>query len=126
MPQSSQNGRELGPTIARNTIFGLVATLTYVATRLITVPIVIRYLGLDGYGIWSIIMVTAAYMRMGSAGVKCAFQKYVAEATGTGDYERANRLISTGTALMFVVSALAVTPIYFFSTQLAVLAGVPG
>lgn len=126
MPQSSQNGRELAPTIARNTIFGLVATITYVATRLITVPIVIRYLGLDGYGIWSIIMVTAAYMRMGSAGIKCAFQKYVAEATGTGDFERANRLISTGTALMFAVSVLAVTPIFIFSTKLAVLAGVPG
>src|SRR5665213_1083146 len=125
MPQSSQNGRELAPTIARNTIFGLVATLTYVATRLITVPIVIRYLGLDGYGIWSIIMVTAAYMRVGSAGVKCAFQKYVAEATGTGDFDRANRLISTGTAFMLAFSILGVTPVFIFSTPLAHAAGVP-
>lgn len=124
-PSSSPKGKDLASTIGRNTIFGLAATLTYVATRLVTVPIVIRYLGLDGYGIWSIIMVTAAYMRMGSAGIKCAYQKYVAEATGTGDFDRANRLISTGTALMFVLSIFAVTPIFFFSTKLAVLAGVP-
>lgn len=106
-------------------MFGLAASLAFVATRLVTVPIIIRHLGLDGYGIWSIIMVTAAYMRMGSAGIKCAFQKYVAEATGTGNFEKANCLISTGTALMFVVSVLAVTPVFIFSTKLAVLAGVP-
>lgn len=124
--QSASKGRELASTIGRNTIFGLAATLTYLATRLVTVPIVIRYLGLDGYGIWSIIMVTAGYMRMGSAGVKCAFQKYVAEAIGTGDFERANRLISTGTALMFALSVVAVAPVVIFATKLAVLAGVPG
>ncbi len=117
--------KDLASTIGRNTLFGFAATLTYLVTRLVTVPIVIRHLGLDGYGIWSIIMVTAAYMRMGSAGVKCAFQKYVAEATGSGDFERANRLISTGTALLFLVSIIAVTPISIFSTKLATLAGVP-
>jgi O-antigen/teichoic acid export membrane protein len=126
MARPSPKGRELASTIGRNTIFGLAATLTFVITRLITVPIVIRYLGLDGYGIWSIIMVTAAYMRMGSAGIKCAYQKYVAEAVGTGDFERANRLLSTGTALMFGLSILAVTPIFIFAAKLAVLAGVPG
>lgn len=117
--------RDLASSIGRNTLFGLAATLTYLASRLVTVPIVIRYLGLDGYGIWAIIMATAAYMRLGSAGVKCAFQKYVAEATGTGDFERANRLISTGTAVMFVLSVLAVTPLFIFSTKLATFAGVP-
>lgn len=117
--------KDLASTIGRNTLFGFAATLTFFVTRLVTVPIVIRHLGLDGYGIWSIIMVTAAYMRTGSAGVKCAFQKYVAEATGSGDFERANRLISTGTALLFVVSMIAVTPISMFSTQLATIAGVP-
>jgi O-antigen/teichoic acid export membrane protein len=123
--QSSLARGDLASTVGRNTIFGLAATLTYVATRLVTVPIIIRYLGLDGYGIWSIIMLVAAYMRMGSAGIKCAFQKYVAEATGTGDFDKANRLISTGTALMFALSVLAVTPVFIFSTKLAFWAGVP-
>lgn len=123
--QSHPQGRHLAATIGRNTLFGLAATICFMATRLITVPIVIRYLGLDGYGIWSIIMVTAAYMRVGSAGVKSAFQKYVAEATGSGDFERANRLISTGTAFMFVFSILGVTPVFIFSTSLAHAAGVP-
>ena len=68
-----------------------------------TIPIVIAHLGLGGYGIWSIIMTTAAYMRFGSVGIKSAFQKYVAEATGNGDFETANKLLSTGCAAMLVL-----------------------
>ena len=75
-----------------------------IATRLATIPVVIHYLGLGGYGIWSIIMVTAAYMRFGSAGIKSAFQKYVAEATGSGDFQKANQLVSTGAISMLLLS----------------------
>ena len=48
-------------------------------------------------------MATAAYMRFGSAGLKSAFQKYVAEATGSGDFETAIRagatMVRVGTAI---------------------------
>jgi len=125
MKQFVPQGQNLATTIGRNALFGMAATLIYALTRLITVPIVIKFQGLDGYGIWSIIMATAGYMRLGSAGVKSAYQKYVAEATGTGDFERASRIISTGTALMFALSIVMLTPICIFSTQLARVAGVP-
>lgn len=112
-------------SIGRNTIFGVMSNLAQVGTRLITVPIVIHYLGLGGYGIWNIIMMTATYMRFGSVGVKTAFQKYVAEATGDGDYERANRLLSTGAILMLVLSVCGLIPIALFSLPIAKLVGVP-
>jgi O-antigen/teichoic acid export membrane protein len=112
-------------SIGRNTLFGVISNLAQVGTRLITVPIVIHYLGLGGYGIWNIIMMTATYMRFGSVGVKTAFQKYVAEATGDGDYERANKLLSTGTILMIVLSVCGLIPIALFSLSIAKLVGVP-
>lgn len=80
------SGHNLAASVGRNTVFGIISGATNVATRLITIPFVIAHLGLGGYGIWSIIMTTAAYMRFGAVGVKSAFQKYVAEATGDGDY----------------------------------------
>jgi len=118
-------GGNLAVNIGRNTLFGVVARVAQVATRLITVPIVIAHLGIGGYGIWSIIMTTAAYMRFGSIGVKSAFQKYVAEATGNRDFETANKLLSTGCAIMLLVSLSGLAPIAFFSRELATLAGVP-
>lgn len=125
LTNSGPPGQSLASTIGRNTIFGMAATVTYTATRLVTVPIVISYLGLDGYGIWAIIMVTSGYMRFGSAGIKCAFQKYVAEATGSGEFEKANKLISTGSALMLALSLVGLTPVFIFSGYLANLAGIP-
>jgi O-antigen/teichoic acid export membrane protein len=122
LPPSHQN---LAASIGKNTLFGIVANVAQVGTRLITVPIVIHHLGLGGYGIWNIIMMTATYMRFGAVGVKTAFQKYVAEATGNGDYERANKLLSTGCAGMLVFSVCGLIPVAFFSRQLARLAGVP-
>jgi len=121
-PAPSQN---LAASVGRNTIFGALSGATNVATRLITIPIVIAHLGLGGYGIWSIIMTTAAYMRFGAVGVKSAFQKYVAEATGSGDYDQASRLLSTGCAVMLVLSVVGLVPVFFFSGNLARMAGVP-
>jgi O-antigen/teichoic acid export membrane protein len=117
--------RNLAHTIGRNTVFGVIARFAQVATRLVTIPIVIAHLGLGGYGIWSILMTTAAYMRFGSVGIKSAFQKYVAEATGNGDFETANKLLSTGCAAMLVLSVAVLIPVAWFSTALARAAGVP-
>jgi O-antigen/teichoic acid export membrane protein len=117
--------RNLAHTIGRNTIFGVISRFAQVASRLVTIPLVIAHLGLGGYGIWSIIMTSAAYMRFGSVGIKSAFQKYVAEATGNGDYEKANKLLSTGCAAMLVLSVAVLIPVAWFSTALARAAGVP-
>ena len=115
----------LAASIGRSTLFGVIANVTQVVTRAVTVPAVIYYLGLGGYGIWNIIMTTATYMRFGAVGVKTAFQKYVAEATGDGDYDRANKLLSTGCAMMLVLSVGALVPAAIFSHRIASLVGVP-
>jgi O-antigen/teichoic acid export membrane protein len=117
--------RGLAASIGRNTIFGIGSNIAQIGTRLFTVPIVIAHLGLDGYGIWAIVMTTAGYMRFGSVGIKSAFQKYVAEATGSGDYEKANRLLSTGSLLMLGLSIAGLVPTAIFSRNLAAYAGVP-
>jgi O-antigen/teichoic acid export membrane protein len=70
-------------------------------------------------------MTAATYMRFGTVGVKSAFQKYVGEATGSGDYEKASDLLSTGCTAIFALSVLGLVPIAFFSRALANSAGVP-
>ena len=129
MPNSGNNPastpKNLAASIGRNTLYGVVANVAQVGTRLISVPIVIRHLGLDGYGMWNVIMMTATYMRFGSVGVKTAFQKYVAEATGNGDYQTANKLLSTGCAMMLGLSLAALIPVAMFSADIARFAGVP-
>ena len=121
-PSSS---RALTASIGKNTLFGVGGNLVHVLARIVVVPVMIRHLGLGGYGIWAVLMSIAAYITLGGAGVKSAFQKYVAEATGTGDYDRASRLLSTGTAAVLVLSVVVLVPLAVFSHSLAVAVGVP-
>jgi O-antigen/teichoic acid export membrane protein len=121
---STSHGK-LAVAIGRSTLFGILSRLSQVGTRLITIPIVVGHLGLAGYGIWSIIMTTSAYMRFLSVGIKSAFQKCVADATGNGDFKTASRLLSTGTAIMVVLSIAGLIPSALLSRKLAVAAGVP-
>lgn len=121
-PTASNN---VSTSIGRNTLFGIISSVVQVATRVIIVPITISHLGLGGYGIWSIILVTATYMRFGSIGIKSAFQKYVAEATCTKDFHRTNKLLSTGTAAMLVISVVLLVPVAALATRIARASGVP-
>jgi O-antigen/teichoic acid export membrane protein len=122
---SKSPNHDLAASIGKNTVFGVVSRVTQLGTRLITIPIVIAHLGLDGYGIWSIVMTTAAYMRFGSIGIKSAFQKYVAEAVAKDEYEVTNGLLSTGCAFMLILSAVGLLPVAMFSQRLAKFSGVP-
>ena len=119
------SGHALAASIGKNTFFGLAGTLVHVSARIVVVPVVIQHLGLSGYGIWSVLMTIAGYMTLGGAGVKSAFQKYVAEATGTGDFDRASRLLSTGTAAVLLISIVVLVPLAIFSSPLAIAVGVP-
>jgi O-antigen/teichoic acid export membrane protein len=49
----------------------------------------------------------------------------VAEATGNGKYDRVNQLLSTGCAVLFVVSIAGLIPVALFSARIAAVVGVP-
>ncbi len=120
-----QPPRSMAQSIGKGTVAGIFANLVRFGTRLVLVPILISHLGLGGYGIWATVLVIAGYLRFGSAGVKTCFQKYVAEAYAKGDYERANQLLTTGTAIFVAMSAALLIPAAIFPRFLAHLAGIP-
>lgn len=119
------SNRALAASIGKNTFFGVAGNVAHVLSRILLVPVAIRHLGLDGYGIWAVLMTIAAYITLGGSGVKSAFQKYVAEATGTGDFDRASRLLSTGTTAVLLLSLVVLVPLAIFSNWLAIAVGVP-
>lgn len=117
--------QSLAGSIGKNTLFGIVSSIVQIGTRLVTIPVVLSHLGLGGFGIWSIILTVATYMRFGSVGIKSAFQKYVAEATGNGNYEITSKLLSTGSLAMLALSVAGLVPTAIFSQQIARASGVP-
>lgn len=119
------SGRALTASIGKNTFFGVAGNVVHVLVRIVLVPVIIRHLGLGGYGVWAVLMTIAAYITLGGAGVRSAFQKYVAEATGNGDFDQASKLLSTGTAAVLTLSLVVLVPLTIFSQPLAAAVGVP-
>lgn len=124
-PEAGPPHRSLARSISKGTLFSVFANLVRMGTRLVLVSIFISHLGLGGYGIWATLMVIAGYLRFGSGAVKATFQKYVAEASAKGDFEHANQLLTTGTAIFVAMSAAVLVPVAIFPRYLAHLVGIP-
>jgi len=61
----------LARAIGKNTLFSLIERIVRFSVGILMVPVVIYYIGLDGYGIWAIITAITSYMSMGVGGRIC-------------------------------------------------------
>jgi O-antigen/teichoic acid export membrane protein len=82
---------------------------TMAATYILT-PFVIRTLGQDGYGTWTLITAMTGYMSLLALGVPMASVRFLAQDVAEGDTEKMNRTIGTcvGLYLMIGVAALLI------------------
>jgi len=124
-PTTGDSPHSVAGSVSKGTLSGVFANLIRFGTRLVLVPVLISHLGLGGYGIWATLLVIASYLRFGSAGIKTCFQKYVAEAYATGNFDLVNQLLTTGTAIFVGISGLFLIPAAFFAPVLARWIGIP-
>jgi len=83
-------------------VFGFGASALYV---LLLVPLIVSYLGLDQFGIWSLMIALTGYLSMADLGLGTSFVKYVAEYASLQDYGRVNGVVYLGLVFYGVVSA---------------------
>ena len=119
------SNRALVASIGKNTFFGVAGNIVHVLARIMVVPVIIRRLGLDGYGIWAVLMAIAAYMTLGVRRHQIRVPKVCGGSNRHGDFDRASRLLSTGTAAVLLLSLVALLPLAIFSRSLAIAVGVP-
>ena len=80
----------------------LMMAATYVLT-----PFIIRTLGQDGYGTWTLITAMTGYMSLLALGVPMASVRYLAQDVAEGDTEKMNRTIGTCVGLYLMIGAAA-------------------
>ena len=66
-------------TIARNAVFNLSSFLVTALVTFLLVPLMLKYLGPVGFGIWAIVRVLINYASLGDLGLTNAITKFVAE-----------------------------------------------
>lgn len=113
-------------TLGRNTMFGMGERVFRMLVKLALMGFIVDRISVEGYGIWDLVVSAVGFMSLGVAGVGSAFQKYVAEATSTGEFARASQRLSIGASMMLTVGLAILLPCALFPARVASLMGVPG
>jgi O-antigen/teichoic acid export membrane protein len=79
-----------------------------VAASYITTPLVIRLLGAEGYGTWTLITAMTGHMALLALGVPMACVRYLAQHVTEGDEQKVNETIGTCAGLYLMLGAAAV------------------
>src|SRR5438552_13303440 len=82
--------------------------LVTIAATYVTTPFIIKTLGQEGYGTWTLIMAITGYISLLALGVPMACVRYLAQHIAEGDARKVNETIGTCAGLYLMVGAAAV------------------
>ncbi len=83
-------------TLGRNTLVAGLAEVWRVVSRFVLTPLIIGALGMEGYGVWTLVFSVAAYVSMANASFGLAYTKFTAECMQAEQYDRLSRIIGSG------------------------------
>ena len=93
--------------IAWSTVLGAAARAVGIAVSLITVPLVIGYLGNERYGLWLTISSIISILGPLDLGIGFGLLTVIADAHGRDDHAAARRAISTALVMLSVIATAA-------------------
>lgn len=102
--------------IALTTLSGLAVRSVGTVAGLVTVPLVLSYLGKERYGLWSTITTVVAWVALFDFGIANGLVNCIARAHGRDDNEEAARYVSTALAALVSIALV-------LAALVAVLAG---
>lgn len=109
--RSNERLRRVFWTASTSAIAKVVNTLTI----LVAVPITLRYLGAERYGLWMAITAVVAFLGFADLGIGNVILNLVSEANGRNDIEAARKSISNAFFMLMVVSvSLALIFVMFY------------
>ena len=86
---------EIYKKIGTNSIYNLIRRLVAFPIGLVLPPVTIKYIGIEGYGIWVLVQTIITYTSMMDMGLSPAMTKYTAEYEARGDRFRIIQIFNT-------------------------------
>ncbi len=90
-----------GKLLARNTVFNLVGQALPMLVAVITIPIIIRALGVGRFGVLTLAWMVVGYFSLLDLGLGRATTKFVAEFLSRGESDRCARLVWASVLMLF-------------------------
>ncbi len=106
------NNKRQGSSFYSNTLAQTAGRLLYLLTRVGLPPLILHFVSLEEYGLWSTCFLLISYVSMGAFGVSNVYIRYVAEYSVKEQFDSINGLVSTGLLLTFIFSVCALGGIW--------------
>jgi O-antigen/teichoic acid export membrane protein len=103
IPKSTSRKHISGRLLVQNTFWNLLGQCAPILVALVTIPLIIRGMGTDRYGVLTLAWMIMGYFSLFDMGLGRALTKLVAECIGTGQLENLSGLIWTA---LFMLIAL--------------------
>lgn len=95
-----QSASDVGKKAGKNAMAGMAATAVYFLSRIALTPIILTYISLADFGLWSICFVILSYAAVGAVGINNAYIKFTAHLHAEGDIRGISTIVSTGMVFM--------------------------
>jgi O-antigen/teichoic acid export membrane protein len=107
-----------GRLMARNTIFNLIGQGAPVLVAFFAIPLLIKGLGTDRFGVLTIAWMIIGYFSLFDLGLGRALTQLVAQKLGTGSDEEIPELVWTSMSLMLILGFIGALVVYLLSPWL--------
>ena len=114
-----------GGKLTRDAGIGMAAMAVYSAGRLFMAPMVLSYISLEAYGLWSMMFVLLGWLAWGGFGVHAGYIKLTATYEAEGSLKRIGRLVVTGSWTMAVCLSTAALLVWGTTPAIGRLISVP-
>lgn len=111
--------------VISNAIYNLIPQVWFLGLTVFTTPFILHRLGIDAYGILSIVTIVAGYLAFLDLGLNVAVIRFIAAHDAKGETAEIARVIQTALSVFIAMAALAAVALLLLSGGLARLLSVP-
>jgi O-antigen/teichoic acid export membrane protein len=94
--------------LLKNSIVGIWSKVSTLLFRIIQVPLLLSFLGVEGYGLWLVISSLPSWLTLANMGFGSVSANEMSIAMANGDVNRARKILSSTVALIFSISVIGI------------------
>jgi O-antigen/teichoic acid export membrane protein len=101
--------------LLRNGFYNIVAALTRLGIQVLSIPLIIKFIGVEEYGLWSLVMTIIAFAYLVEGGVTNSIIFFVSKDIGCEDHQGVLITIVMTGVLLACFSIFIATSLWFFA-----------
>ncbi|ASU36716.1 lipopolysaccharide biosynthesis protein [Mucilaginibacter xinganensis] len=94
--------------LIKNSIVGVWSKISILLFRIIQVPLLLSFLGVEGYGLWLVISSLPSWLTLANMGFGSVSANEMSIAMANGDVNKARKILSSTVALIFSISLIGI------------------